>query len=72
MSLDDGLYKFDLDGYGLTLIKPWGDLADLWKPESIVKMNGKFFFGCQLGISEYIPTTDEMYFYYVPYEKYVP
>lgn len=72
MSLDDGLYKFDLDGYELTLIKSWGDLADLWKPESIVKMNDKFFFGCQLGISEYIPAADEMYFYYVPYEKYVP
>ena len=72
MSLDDGFYKFDLDGYGLTLIKPWDNLSNNWKPSSIVKTDDKFYFGCRLGISEYIPVTDEMYLYYIPYEKYVP
>ena len=72
MSLDDGFHKFDLDGYGLTLIKPWDNLSNNWKPSSIVKTDDKFYFGCRLGISEYIPATDEMYLYYIPYEKYVP
>lgn len=72
MVVSDGIYKFDLPTKTVSLLYSPG-LFDYgaMNVNSIVKMNDRFYLGSSLGIYEYIPETDEEYWYPMDYEKYL-
>lgn len=66
----DGFYSFDLLTQTLSLIKK-PELFEYIDVNSIVRINDSIYFGCSMGIYEYIPATDEEFWYPMDYEKYV-